>query len=265
MFCTTSFSDKPMPTAFETAITENKYELVYNYLIGDWPLPVDIRNKASQTGLMIACAFKAVETAEEIIEKNPELDARDTLGWTALHHAAQSGSWECIKLLIENKAKIDATTDKNETALFFATKQNYPDIVEFLIENNCLPQARAVQTSKYSKEEELFVLELAVRNNFVEITKCLLFQWTITNTQAWYLNSLKIIDAKKFTKLEITIADNFSDIARCLLFPLPKTFLYQEKLNELLLEAAENSQIQIARELLINGAIVNHKGGTICK
>jgi ankyrin repeat protein len=190
-----------MPTSFETAVSENKYELVYNYLIGDWPLPVDIRNKASQTGLMIACAFKAVETAEEIIEKSPDLNARDTLGWTALHHAAQSGSWECIKLLIENKAEIDATTDTNETALFFAIKENYPDIVEFLIENNGLPQARrAVQ---HSKEEELFVLELAVRNNFVEITKCLLFQLTRTNPHAWYLNSLKNIKAKKFTTLEI--------------------------------------------------------------
>jgi hypothetical protein len=61
------------------------------------------------------------------------------------------------------------------------------------------------------------------------------------------------------------ISNNFSDTARYLLIPPPKTFLYQEKLNGLLLEAAENGQIQIARELLINGASVNHKGGTICK
>jgi ankyrin repeat protein len=154
-----------MPTIFETIIKENNNEQVYNYLIGNRSLQVDICNKASQTGLMIACIFKAVETAEEIIEKNPNLNARDTLGWTALHHAAQSGSWECVKLLIENKAEIDATSDKNETALFLATKHNHPDIVEFLAEKNCHLQAKVKFTA----------LEVAVQNDFAEIAKCLLF------------------------------------------------------------------------------------------
>jgi ankyrin repeat protein len=183
-----------MPSAFETAVSENKDELVYNYLIGDWPLPVDIRNKASQTGLMIACAFKAVETAEEIIEKNPDLNARDTLGWTALHHAAKRGSWECVKLLIKNKAEIDATTDKNETAIFLASKYNHPDIVEFLTENNCHLQAKAlykkpVKAWETEKEEDFTALEVAVQNNFAEIAKCLLVHLTSTKElKEIYLN-----------------------------------------------------------------------------
>jgi ankyrin repeat protein len=165
-----------MPTIFETVIKENNNEQVYNYLIGNRSLPVDIRNKASQTGLMIACAFKAVETAEEIIEKNPDLNARDTLGWTALHHAAQSGTLECVKLLIESKAEIDATSDKNETAVFLATKQNHPDIVDFLAEKNCYLQTRALFKKPATQFEKYFAaLEYAVQYNFVEIAKCLLF------------------------------------------------------------------------------------------
>jgi hypothetical protein len=220
MFCTTSFSDKPMPTAFETAVSENKDELVYNYLIGDWPLPVDIRNKASQTGLMIACAFKAVETAEEIIEKNPDLNARDTLGWTALHHAAQSGSLECVKLLIKNKAEIDATTDKNETAVFLATKQNHPDIVDFLAENNCQLQTKALykEAVKYSftpiKEKYLTSLEVAVQNNFAEIAKCLLVHLTSTKElKEIYLNMWLVKAAiKDHTKIAHDLVINGANV-----------------------------------------------------
>jgi hypothetical protein len=209
-----------MPSAFETAITENKYELVYNYLIGDWPLPVDIRNKASQTALMIACAFKAVETAEEIIEKNPDLNARDTLGWTALHHAAQSGTLECVKLFIESKAEIDATTDKKETAVFLATTQNHPDIVDFLAENNCQLQTKALykEAVKYSftpiKEKYLTSLEIAVQNNFAEIAKCLLVHLTSTKElKEIYLNMWLVkADIKDHTKIAHDLVINGANV-----------------------------------------------------
>jgi ankyrin repeat protein len=216
-----------MPTIFETIIKENNNEQVYNYLIGNRSLPVDIRNKASQTGLMIACAFKAEETAEEIIEKNPDLNARDTLGWTALHHATKSGSWECVKLLIKNKAEIDATTDKNETAIFLATKQNHFDIVEFLAEKNCHLQTIALiqKPVKYpfrtEKEEYSTALEIAAENNFVEIAKCLLFH-----------------------------------LAR-------KKELHKEQLNVVLLKATKKDHTKIAHKLLINGADVKYLAGKL--
>ena len=193
-----------MPTIFETIIKENNNEQVYNYLIGNRSLPVDIRNKASQTGLMIACAFKAEETAEEIIEKNPDLNARDTLGWTALHHAAQSGTLECVKLLIENKADIDATTNTNETALFLATKHNHPDIVEFLAEKNCHLQAKVKFTA----------LEVAVQNDFAEIAKCLLVHLTSTKElKEIYLNMWLVKAAiKDYTKIAHDLVINGANV-----------------------------------------------------
>ena len=102
----------------------------------------------------------------------------DASGWTALHYAAQGGSLDFVKLLIEHKADIDATTGKNETALFLATKNNHPHIVEWLAENKCQLKTKGlfVTTTKYSeqKEKEFSALELAAKNNFVEIAKCLL-------------------------------------------------------------------------------------------
>jgi ankyrin repeat protein len=216
-----------MPTIFETIIKENNNEQVYNYLIGNRSLPVDIRNKASQTGLMIACACKAEETAEEIIDKNPDLNARDTLGWTALHHAAHSGSWECVKLLIESKAEIDATTDKNETALFLATKHNHPDIVELLAENNCHLQTKALfkKPVRYSFESQ---------------------------------------NEKYCTALEVAVQHNFSEIAKCHLFHLNKTKeLNKNEVNNLLAEAAGIDHIKIANEFLIIGGNIFYAPGIV--
>jgi ankyrin repeat protein len=224
-------SDKLMPTPFETAARKNNKNLVHDLISGARPLPIDIRNEASQTGLMISCAYNSVETVQAILVKYQELqdytiDGTDTLGWTALHHAAKSGSLKCVKLLFEHKAEIDATTDKNETALFLATKHNHLDIVEFLAEKNCQLQTKAlykkpVKVWETEKEEEFTALEVAVQQNFVEIAKCLLFHLIRRNK------------------------------------------LNEEQINNVLCIAARDDHTKIAHELVINGANVNYKGGSI--
>ena len=93
-----------MPKIFEAAIHENKAEEVHNFLIGGRPIPVDITNIASQTGLMIGCAFGAFDVVEELLEnenEKPNLDAADALGWTALHHAADHGNLNIVEMLFE--------------------------------------------------------------------------------------------------------------------------------------------------------------------
>jgi ankyrin repeat protein len=222
-----SFTDQLLPPAVEIAIIENDSQTVHSVLTGCRPLPVDVRNKASQTGLMIACAHnKSCETLKVILDQSPNLSAEDLQGWTALHYAAQCGSWECVKLLIEHKAEINATTDKNETALSLATKYNHPDIVEFLIENNFHLQIKAlykkpVKVWETEKEEEFIALEVAVQQNFIEIAKCLLF----------HLARTKKLD--------------------------------EEQINKLLLKAVEEGHTKIAHDLLINGANVNNSQGII--
>jgi len=93
-----------MPKTFESAIHENKAEEIHNFLIGGKPIPVDITNIASQTGLMIACANGSIDVVEELLENEndkPNLDASDALGWTALHHAADHGNLRIVEMLFE--------------------------------------------------------------------------------------------------------------------------------------------------------------------
>jgi ankyrin repeat protein len=124
-----------MPTAFEIAIRKNNAKLVDTFLSDKWLLPVDIRNKKSQTGLMIACCFKAKKTAKVLINRNAELDARDTRGWTALHHAAYNGSLDCVKLLTEHKIDIKAKANDGQTPLHLAcTNWKNLKLIQFLIE-----------------------------------------------------------------------------------------------------------------------------------
>ncbi len=139
------FTDKLMPTSFEKALTENDYELVCNCLTGNRPIPINIRNKASLTGLMIACQSKADATLQEILEintnfaetseKKADLNATDCMGWTALHYAAKSGSLECVKLLIKNGAKIDQANVDDQTPLRFAAQSGHFDCMKYLLDN----------------------------------------------------------------------------------------------------------------------------------
>jgi ankyrin repeat protein len=221
-----------MPKDLEIAIIKNDHMNVHQRLYEFDPDPYNSVNEALQTGLMIACQHKSVETVKVFLRnstpfKNDDrsfcnVNLVDDSGWTALHYAVQSGSLECVKLLIDHEAEIDSTTDKKETALFLATKCNYPDIVDFLAEINCKLQTKALckKHEENSEEETLTALEFAVAKNFAEITKCLLLHLSKLNE------------------------------------------LNEKELGKLLVEAAGRGHTQIANELLSNGVQVYPPKGT---
>jgi ankyrin repeat protein len=245
-----------LPPAIEIAIKENDSQTVHSVLTGCRPLPVDVPNEASQTGLMIACANnKSCETVKVILDQNPNLSAEDLQGWTALHYAAESGSLECVKLLIEHNAEIDAQTDKKETPLHFAAQNNCYEIVKLLIEH------KAEIKAKTDKNET--ALFLAAKHNHPDIVEFLAENNCHLQAKALYKKPVKyswILQKEEFTALEVAVQHNFVEITKCLLFHLIRTKELREKeLNELLIEAAKNDRTKIANELLINGANVNHQ------
>ncbi len=216
-------------------------------------MPVDVRNEASQTGLMIACDHnKTSETVKVILDQNPNLSAEDLQGWTALHYAAKSGSLDFVKLLIEKKAEIDAKTDKNETPLHFATQNNCYEIVQLLIEN------KSDINAKTDKEET--ALFLATKYNHPDIVEFLAENNCQLQTKAVFRTAE--VYPNKLTALEVAVERNFFEITKCLLFQLIKS-KELENLNELLLTAAWNGHTEIANEFINNGANVNHGLGIL--
>lgn len=151
-----------MPNVFEKAIQENNFDDVHSYISCGKKIPVDICNEKSQTGLMIACEYKAANCVEEFIDNNANIEATDTSGWRPIHFSAQSGCLEIVKMLIDAGAKIDAENNEGHTALHIAAKHNFADIVDCLLVNK-------------PNENEKFAIPLRISmwENNVEVAKCI--------------------------------------------------------------------------------------------
>jgi ankyrin repeat protein len=287
-----------MPPDFEEAVIKNKDTYILQQLRSDRPFPVNARNKNLQTGLMLACQHKSIQTLKVFLRKSttfenddPSLcnvNLVDASEWSALHYAAQSGNLESVQLLfntrlyktetelsfeivngiademirlfiffnsknetilhsaVENNFlsvfqsvmkklfHVDATTNQNETAIFLATKHNHPDIVEFLAENNCHLQTKVFySTPDYDASED---------------------DRSDDDMLADYL-----------TPLEWAVRENFEETARCLLFHLKRTKELNEKeLNRLLDKAVGQGQAKIVNDLIANGANLTPHGTLIC-
>ncbi len=59
-----------MPKMLETACIENEDDKVIKYLTGTRPVPTDVRNKESETCLMIACKNKSSSVVDVILGFN---------------------------------------------------------------------------------------------------------------------------------------------------------------------------------------------------
>jgi ankyrin repeat protein len=108
-------------------LKNNKAEDCHKALNGNRPLPLDIRNKASQNALMIACAHGSQDVVEMLFTTagTHDLEAVDAQGWTALHYASYNGHQEILHILCENRANPSATTNNNETGLHLAAQVKY--------------------------------------------------------------------------------------------------------------------------------------------
>jgi ankyrin repeat protein len=290
-----------MPEHLENAIVNNDYHYVEQRLNQFDPVPANSVNEAFQTGLMIACLHMSVETVKVFLKKSTDVESddpsfcnvnvADASGWTALHYASQSGSFECVKLLIEHSADIDASTDKNETPLHIAAQSNCFEILQLLVENKANINAKT--------NEKETTLHIAAKNNFFKIVQILIENkadidaTTNIDETALFLatqhNHPDIVEflvenncqlqakalykkpekysrraLKKVTVLEVAIQQNFAEIAKCLLFHLiGRNQLKEEQLNELLVEAVEDGHTKIAHDLIIKGAYVNYSRGFI--
>ncbi len=260
-----------MPELLENAIMQNDHAYVEQGLNQFDPVPANSVNEALQTSLMIACQHKSIEIAKVFLKKSKpvknddpsfcNVNLVDASGWTALHYATQSGSFECVKLLTEYKAKIDATTDKNETALFLATKQNHPDIVDLLAENIYQLETKALynmpmdnlpekdKSKDYSSEDDKTKGDKSEDDMSED------------DRSEDDMSEDSEEEDNDFNALVFAVKQNFAEIAKCLLIHLTRRKkLDEELLNELLLTAAGEDHSKIAHELLINGADVNYKG-----
>lgn len=96
----------------------------------------------------------------------PEIDATDEAGYTALHWAADNGNIHQVKTLLASGAKLEATTSKGFTPLHLAATCGHIDIVKTLLAGGAWIEAR--------ENEGYTALAMAARDGRTETVRALL-------------------------------------------------------------------------------------------
>ena len=69
-----------------------------------------------------------------MLTKGVDVNAKNAVGNTPLHYAAQSGNLTLMKLLLDSRAAIDSANTDNESPLHFAARAGQPRAVQFLVQ-----------------------------------------------------------------------------------------------------------------------------------
>jgi ankyrin repeat protein len=97
-------------------------------------------NSAGESPLYLA--FHSSGSVREWMLNEKTLEARDGLGNTALHYAAQWKLAQHVPLMVKRGARLEASNATGETPLFWAARADSPETVEALLKQGALLTAR---------------------------------------------------------------------------------------------------------------------------
>jgi ankyrin repeat protein len=100
----------------------------------DAGINLEARDSVGQTALMTATLADQLDTVRVLIAKRADLNAKDNYGGTALMTAAWKGNKEIVLSLLNSVVDLNAKADNGMTALMFAAWGNHTEIVTVLLE-----------------------------------------------------------------------------------------------------------------------------------
>ena len=159
------------------------------------------------------------------------------------NEASQSGltiackhkSVETAKLFLEKSANVNLTDSYGFSALLYATTNELKEVVKLLIQAKALIEART--------NEGETALHIAAKHNFVDIVQHLLYDGADINAKT----------NKGENALSLAAAHNSIETVKCL---LRYSRFRMEDINNALVKAIEENFMEIANELVLNGADV---------
>lgn len=87
---------------------------------------INMTDKDGRTFLMHAACYNRLGTLNYLIKRGVDINAQDTVGYTALHFAAQNCLLKVTQILLNNHASIDIKDVYGDTPLWRAV-MNYKD------------------------------------------------------------------------------------------------------------------------------------------
>lgn len=105
-------------------------------------LDVQRRNRAGETGLMLAALKGREDIVRVLLERGA---AADPDGWTPLHYAAAGGSRAIVTLLLARGVRVDARAPNGRTPLMMAAGFAAEEVVDDLLRAGADPAARDSQ------------------------------------------------------------------------------------------------------------------------
>ena len=98
-------------------------------------VPIDVKNKAGQTALMLASREGQADNVQLLIARGAKINERDSDGWTPLMLAAYNGQTSAADLLLKAKADFKVKDSKGVwDALMIALSEGRGGVAEKLIE-----------------------------------------------------------------------------------------------------------------------------------
>ena len=96
---------------------------------------INAENAWEDTPLFIAAKHNAAGVVAVLLENGAEVDARGRYNVTPLHRAASNGAFEAGEVLIANGAKVNARSDGDSTPLHYIGRNASAKIAELLLTN----------------------------------------------------------------------------------------------------------------------------------
>ncbi|TKA80599.1 hypothetical protein B0A55_02917 [Friedmanniomyces simplex] len=154
--------------------------------------------KPPRLALNRACAGGHLGTVQRILQGGCEIDAPDTVGWTALHQAARRGDRQLIALLVQHGADLNAETpylaDGSGTAVYLAAQKGHIDLVYDLLAAGAepSPQFWNLETIATHRLPEVFSAYVKLRPYFGPKEDCArwIFNAASCNNHGQVMNAL---------------------------------------------------------------------------
>nr|XP_036578958.1 37s ribosomal protein rsm22 [Colletotrichum truncatum]KAF6786341.1 37s ribosomal protein rsm22 [Colletotrichum truncatum] len=86
------------------------------------------------TPLNLAAQIGRLDIIQLLLERKPDLEAKNIHGRTALLAAARNGHYQVAQLLLDNGSNIEARDNYEDTALLLAIREGYDEVTQLLLD-----------------------------------------------------------------------------------------------------------------------------------